>query len=64
MKKKNEIQDRFCYLNPHEKDALRVLIQNHLNTISEISLHKDFRIIGYLDWLALLEEELIHSEQL
>ena len=56
-------RDRFCYLNPQEKDALRVLIQNHLNTISEISLHKEFRVIGYLDWLAELEEELIRSEQ-
>ena len=48
--------DRFHLLNPEE--ALRILIQNHLNTISEISLHKDFRVIGYLDWLAELEEEL------
>lgn len=52
-------KDRFRELNPEEREALRVLIQNHLNTISEISLHKDFRVIGYLDWLAELEQELI-----
>ena len=55
---KLERQDRFFLLNPEEKEALRVLIQNHLNTISEISLHKDFRVIGYLDWLAKIEDEL------
>ena len=52
------MKDRFRELNPEERDALRVLVQNHLNTISEISLHKDFRVIGYLDWLAKIEEEL------
>lgn len=52
--------DRFALLNPEERDALRVLIQNHLNTISEISLHKDFRVIGYMDWLAKIEQELIN----
>jgi hypothetical protein len=51
-------KDRFRDLNPEERDALRILVQNHLNTISEISLHKDFRVVGYLDWLAKLEEEL------
>lgn len=52
-------QNRFREFNPDEVDALRILIQNHLNTISEISLHKDFRVIGYLDWLANIEQELI-----
>ncbi len=56
---KTPATDRFGQLNPEERDALRVLIQNHLNTISEISLHKDFRVIGYLDWLAKIELELI-----
>ncbi len=51
-------KDRFRELNPLERDALRILIQNHLNTISEISLHQDVRVIGYLDYLAKLEEEL------
>ena len=51
-------QDRFRLLDPEERDALRILVQNHLNTISEISLHKDFRVIGYLDWLAKIEDEL------
>jgi hypothetical protein len=53
--------DRFYLLNPEEREALRVLIQNHLNTVSEISLHKDFRVMGYLDWLAKLEHELIYG---
>lgn len=57
MKKKN----RWDAFNPEEKEAIRVLIQNHLNTISEISLHKDFRVIGYLDYLAKLEDEIISS---
>lgn len=51
-------KDRFYLLNPEEKEAIRVLITNHLNTISEISLHKDFRVTGYLDWLAEIENEL------
>ena len=55
--------DRFQHLDPQEREALRVLITNHLNTISEISLHKDFRVTGYLDWLARLEEELAHPER-
>lgn len=55
-------KDRFRELNPEERDALRVLIQNHLNSISEISLHKEFRVIGYMDYLAKLEEELIGEE--
>ena len=52
---------RFAMLNPEERDALRVLIQNHLNTISEISLHKEFRVLGYLAWLEKLENELIRG---
>ena len=55
-------KDRFRELNPEERDALRVLIQNHLNTVSEISLHKDFRILGYLAWLEKIEYELNHGE--
>ena len=51
--------DRFRELSLEERDALRVLVQNHLNTISEISLHKDFRVTGYIDWLEKLERELI-----
>lgn len=57
----NKERDRFQYLNPQEREALRVLIQNHLNTISEISLHKEFRVTGYIDWLAEIENELIGS---
>jgi len=56
---KNEKKDRFYLLNPEEKEVLRVLIQNHLNTISEVSLHKDFRVTGYIDYLSELEHELI-----
>lgn len=52
------MKDRFRELNPEEREALRILITNHLNSISEISLHKDFRVIGYMDWLAKLEDEL------
>jgi len=52
-------RDRFRELNPEERDALRVLTQNHLNTVSEITLHKDFRVTAYLDWLAKIEKELI-----
>lgn len=52
-------KDRFRELNPEERDALRVLVQNHLNTVSEITLHKDFRTTAYLDWLAKIEKELI-----
>lgn len=52
-------KDRFRELDPEERDALRVLVQNHLNSISEISLHKDFRVTGYLDWLAEIELELL-----
>ncbi len=51
--------DRFQFLDPEEREALRVLVQNHLNTIAEISLHKMFRVTGYIDWLAELEQELI-----
>ena len=61
MKKQKEIKDRFYLLNPEEKDALRVLVQNHLNTVSEISLHKDFRVFGYLYYLEKLESELTHT---
>ena len=58
------IKDRFMYLSPDEKDALRVLITSHLNTISEIALHKDFRVTGYIDWLEKLEYELIpHTKE-
>lgn len=56
MKKK---LNRFRELNPEERDALRVLIQNHLNTVSEISLHKEFRMFGYLAYLEDLEAELM-----
>lgn len=60
MKNKKEKVDRFALLNPEERDALRVLVQNHLNTVSEISLHKDFRVLGYLAWLEKIEFELIN----
>lgn len=58
-----EKKDRFRELNPEEREALRVLVQNHLNTVSEILLHKDFRAYGYLEWLERLEYELIYGKQ-
>jgi hypothetical protein len=57
-----KITDIFYLLNPEERDALRVLVQNHLNTVSEISLHKDFRMFGYLGYLEELEYELTHHD--
>lgn len=59
-KEQKEEIDRFALLNPEERDALRVLVQNHLNTVSEISLHKDFRVFDYLAWLEKIEFELIN----
>jgi len=59
---KAKSKDRCRELNPEEREALRVLVQNHLNTVSEISLHKDLKVRGYLDWLAKIEYELIHGE--
>ena len=58
---KKETKNRWEAFSPDERNAIEILIREHLNTISEISLHKDFRVIGYLDYLAKLEEEIIES---
>lgn len=58
VRKIKKMKDRFRELNPMERTALLVLVQNHLNSVSEISLHQDFRVSGYIDWLEKIEYEL------
>ena len=58
---KKTIPNRWKQFSPDERNAIEILIREHLNAISEISLHKDFRVIGYLDYLAKLEDEIIES---
>lgn len=53
--------NRWQEFSPKEREIFQVLIQNHLNTISQISLHNDFRVADYLNHLETLEEEIIQS---
>ena len=46
-------------LNLREKEILRILIQNHLNSVAEISMHENHRVGGYLAELERLEEKLL-----
>ena len=56
-------QDRFRELNPRERTILRVLLQNHLNSVSEISMFgmdRERAMMGfYLGELEQLEHELL-----
>jgi len=54
------MQNRFEKFSPQERTILRVLIQNHCNSVSEIALHSpnEPKICLYLAELEELETEI------
>jgi len=55
------MNSRFANFNPTEREILRVLIQQHLNTVSEIAVRTETRVGAYLAVLESLEAELIRA---
>ena len=53
-----QTKEQLIYLNPIEADICRILIQNHLNSVSEIVRWNDIRIGKYLALLEKLESKL------
>lgn len=56
------MKNRWESFSPQERELIRVLIQNHANSVSEISLHRDECMVGaYLAVLEELENDIIKS---
>lgn len=53
--------NRFREFNPEEKIILRVLLQNHANSVSEIALRTDVKVSKYLAKIEELETEIENS---
>lgn len=49
---------RFSAFNPDERTILRVLLESHLNSVSEIALRTETRVGSYLAVLEKLEAEI------
>ena len=50
--------NRFSAFSPEEKLILRVLLESHLNAVSEIACHTEKRVGCYLAMLEELEAEI------
>lgn len=60
MNKKEE--NRFAKFNPLERDVIRILLQNHANSVSEIALYRDeVYVASYLAVIEALEKEVTEA---
>ena len=61
------MSNRFAAFNPEEREILRILLQEHVNAVSEIAVKTESRVSAYLVSVEKLEDELlmvdVESEQ-